>query len=249
MRDVRDMAHLPLLSGCCDIAGFPRSANCGREFFPFSPSFRSLSGMSSLSIKSLYHHWAMDSILITLKLFLWYQIKVPYLVCDTCLPDLYLFFPPYFEMKACFELEIHYLWPAKLLWDWISWDGKSDLTRSFQSGAFHSPGNLTVSTLEDIVWHVATCLSSLFQVAACRGINNSVICIYLDISSSTSFRELFVLRVNSLGPKMDPCGMPTLHPRAEDHSRLIFDPLGSVFEIQPSKHEERNWKAITFLGE
>ncbi len=30
----RDMAHLLLLSGCCEIAGFPRSANCGSEFFP-----------------------------------------------------------------------------------------------------------------------------------------------------------------------------------------------------------------------
>lgn len=28
------MAHLLLLSGCCEIAGFPRSANCGSEFFP-----------------------------------------------------------------------------------------------------------------------------------------------------------------------------------------------------------------------
>lgn len=30
MRDLTDMAHLLLLSGCCDIAGFPRSANCGK---------------------------------------------------------------------------------------------------------------------------------------------------------------------------------------------------------------------------
>lgn len=29
----RDMAHLPLLLGCSEIAGFPRSANCGSEFF------------------------------------------------------------------------------------------------------------------------------------------------------------------------------------------------------------------------
>lgn len=43
----RDMAHLPLLSGCCEIAGFPRSAKCGSEFFPqlvssHSPSHYSL---------------------------------------------------------------------------------------------------------------------------------------------------------------------------------------------------------------
>lgn len=43
MRDVRDMAHLPLLSGWREIAGFPRSAKCGSEFFPCLSPLRSLS--------------------------------------------------------------------------------------------------------------------------------------------------------------------------------------------------------------
>lgn len=43
MRDVRDMAHLPLLSGWHEIAGFPRSAKCGSEFFHCSSPLRSLS--------------------------------------------------------------------------------------------------------------------------------------------------------------------------------------------------------------
>lgn len=48
MRDVRDMAHLPLLSGCCEIAGFPRSAKCGSEFFPCLSPLHSLSSSSSV---------------------------------------------------------------------------------------------------------------------------------------------------------------------------------------------------------
>lgn len=43
MRDVRDMAHLPLLSGWREIAGFPRSAKCGSEFFHCLSPLRSLS--------------------------------------------------------------------------------------------------------------------------------------------------------------------------------------------------------------
>ena len=39
----RDMAHLLLLSGCREIAGFPRSANCGSEFFHCLSPPRSLS--------------------------------------------------------------------------------------------------------------------------------------------------------------------------------------------------------------
>lgn len=47
----RDMAHLLLLSGCCEIAGFPRSANCGSEFFPcLSPLTPSLPPPLSLSL-------------------------------------------------------------------------------------------------------------------------------------------------------------------------------------------------------
>lgn len=71
MRDVRDMAHLPLLSGCCEIAGFPRSAKCGSEFFPCLSPLHSLSSPSSVlhflphahrlpPSLSLPRHWAMD---------------------------------------------------------------------------------------------------------------------------------------------------------------------------------------------
>lgn len=40
---MRDMAHLPLLSGWREIAGFPRPAKCGSEFFPCLSALRSLS--------------------------------------------------------------------------------------------------------------------------------------------------------------------------------------------------------------
>lgn len=108
MRDLTDMAHLLLLSGCCDIAGFPRSANCGKEFFPFlsclhSPPYL----LCPACLNIITGQWI--KFLFLFQCF--FDIRFKSLILSM-LPVYPTFFPPHFEVKVCFEM--CYLWQAKL---------------------------------------------------------------------------------------------------------------------------------------
>lgn len=115
----RDMAHLLLLSGCCEIAGFPRSANCGSEFFlclsPLTPSLPPpLSCTFSLSLIFSVPH--VPSLSLSNGLYSYFLSNAVVMSDNTLLSSVYgtcRSFYVYIPLQYSLFLELNAFWKSK----------------------------------------------------------------------------------------------------------------------------------------